>query len=81
MTYDAILQYRKNASNQCRIRPVGTELYLGGSRRGINQKVRNNWGQSKITYHFLVFLFFWLPCSLPFIDYLGGQKTCSPLAL
>ena len=40
MTYDAILQYRKNASNQCRIRPVGTGLYLGGSRRGIDQKVR-----------------------------------------
>ncbi len=40
MSYDAIFQYRKNSSTQCRIRPAGARLYLGRSRRVIDQKVR-----------------------------------------
>ena len=40
MSHDAILKHRKIPPAKCRIRPVGTRLYLGGSRRGIDQKVR-----------------------------------------
>ena len=40
MPHDTILKHRKNSPAECRIRHAGTGIYLGGSRRGIDQKVR-----------------------------------------